>query len=82
MGYSILTYCLSCSFTFNEDSWFFEISLISRIFGDDNSGLALGKIVKYVELGIFDHHSFSLCSHPIFTYFLVQPLLRSFLQTK
>ena len=49
MGYSILTYSLCCSSIFNEDRWFFEINLISRILGDDNSGLALGKIVKYVE---------------------------------
>lgn len=81
-GYSILTYSLFCSSIFNEDSWFFEISLISRIFGDDNSGLALGKIVKYVELGIFDSLSLSLSLHPLFTYLLLQPLLCSFLQTK
>lgn len=60
LGYSILTYPPSCSSIFNEDCWFFEISLISRLFGDDNSGLALGKIVKYVELGIVDPVSYCL----------------------
>lgn len=44
LGYSIFTYSLSCSSIFNEDCWFFEMSLISRIFGDDNSGWPLAKL--------------------------------------
>lgn len=68
LGYSILTSSLSCSSIFNEDCWLFQISLISRIVGNDNSRLAMSKMVKYVELGILDAPSFSPFSHPLFTH--------------
>lgn len=68
LGYSILTYSLSCSSIFNEGCWFFKIGLISRIRGDDNSGPALGKIVKQVELRFLYSLSLARSSHSLFTH--------------
>lgn len=81
LGYFILTCLLSCLSIFNEDCWFFEINLISRVFGEDNSGLALGKILKYVELGIGDAVSHYLLT-PVLLSHLNNPISVPFYKYK